>query len=289
MGIYDREYYREEPRGLHLGAPRTMVMNLVVINAVIFLADLLFLGGEARELMALQADLFSHPWQAWQLLTYGFAHADIYHVLFNMLGLWWFGGGMESHYGGRRFLGFYLTGMILAGLGWAASQTWLFQDVNGSVVGASGAVAAVMVLYAIHYPTRMFYFWGVIPVPVWLLVGLFVLQDFVAFRDAARGDNAVLGGRIAYAAHLCGAAYGALYYQFRWSLESLLPGKLSLKRLKPRPKLRIHREAPPEEGDLEDRVDRILEKITRDGEASLSREERRTLEEASRRAQQKRR
>ena len=61
MGIYDREYYREEPRGLHLGAPRTTVMNLVVINAVIFLADLLFLGGEARELMALEADCSATP------------------------------------------------------------------------------------------------------------------------------------------------------------------------------------------------------------------------------------
>lgn len=288
MGIYDREYYREEPRGLHLGAPRTMVMNLVVVNAAIFLVDLLFLKGQVADLLALQADLFRRPWQAWQLVTHGFVHADIFHVLFNMLGLWWFGTEMEHHYGSRRFLGFYLTGTILAGLGWVAAENLLFRDYSGGAVGASGAICAVMVLYAIHYPTRMFYFWGLFPVPVWLLVGVFLLQDFVSLRDAVNGSQEVVA-RIAYAAHLCGAAYGALYYRFRWSLESLLPGRLSLQRLKPRPKLRIHRETPRDGGDLEERLDRILEKIHREGEASLSREERNILEEASRRAQQRRR
>src|SRR5687768_13874738 len=132
MGIYDREYYREEPRGLHLGAPRTMVMYLAVVSAEIFLADLLVLTGDVADLLALEADLFRQPWQAWQLVTHAFVHADILHIVFNMLGLWWFGVEMEHLYGSRRFLGFYLTAAILAGLGWVGAENLLFRDFSAS-------------------------------------------------------------------------------------------------------------------------------------------------------------
>jgi membrane associated rhomboid family serine protease len=289
MGLYDREYYREEPRGFFLGA-QTMVINLVIINVVVFLADWLFFNGDlGKDWLGLRPDLFQHPWFAWQLVTYGFAHdtSSVWHVAFNMLALWFFGREMEAFYGRRELLSLYLTAIIVSGLAWLLTENFVLRRASTvPLVGASGAVIAVMVLFVIHYPTRMIYIWGIIPVPAWLLGVLYLLSDVQAFQaTVAVGENL---DYVAYAAHLGGAAYGAVYYRTRWSLGRLLPKKLSWKALKPRPPLRLHE---PEQDDraLDDRVDQILDKISREGEASLTRDERRTLEEASKRFQRRRR
>lgn len=285
MGIYDRDYYREEPRGFFLGGPRTMVINLVIINIAIYVVDELLLDGQLRDLMHLDPDLARKPWQAYQLLTHGFVHgSDPWHVGMNMLALWFFGRELEMLYGKREFLSLYLTLLVFAGACWVITENLLFNNYKVPAVGASGAVAGVAVLFGIHYPWRTIYIWGILPLPVWLLVAFYLLADLVSFRQSLRGDNVT---NIAYSAHLAGAAYGAFYYRTRWTLGSLLPKGLALKMPKSRPKLRIHE---PSESDqqLNDKVDKILEKIHREGEASLTAAERRTLEDASRRFQKRR-
>jgi hypothetical protein len=87
---------------------------------------------------------------------------------------------------------------------------------------------------------------------------------------------------------LTGAAFAYLFYKTGWQLGSLLPKRLSLARLGRKPRLRV-RSVEEDEDDLGRRVDLILEKINREGQDSLTRDERRTLEKASRRYQQKRR
>jgi membrane associated rhomboid family serine protease len=296
MGIYDRDYFHEERRGLFLGAPRTMVITLVLVTVVLYLVDVLA-NGVLTDALSLKSDLFRRPWQAWQLVTYGFAHdpGGVWHIAGNMLVLWFFGRELELLYGRREFLSLYLTLLIVAGLCWVAFETFVMRTPGPrpvQLIGASGAVAGVAVLFCIHYPTRIIYIWGVLPVPVWALVGLYLVGDFISLRAAARGDGP---GFVAYAAHLGGAAYGGLYYKTRWSLLKLLPGggRLDWRRLRPKlgqPQLRVHE--PDEEDqppDLSARVDAILEKISRQGESSLTPEERQTLEDASRRYQQRRR
>jgi membrane associated rhomboid family serine protease len=289
MGIYDREYYREEPRGFFLGG-QTMVMNLVIINVAIYLVDWLIFQGQLYEWIGLQPDLFQRPWNAWQLVTYGFAHdaASVWHVAFNMLALWFFGREIEMFYGRREFLSFYLTGVMVSGLAWVLAETFLLHGTK-PLVGASGGVLATVILFVIHYPTKSIYFWGIFPIPAWLLAALYLLGDLQGFQRSVEGGG--MFDPTGYAAHLGGAAYGALYYKLRWSLGKLLPAKFSLKSLKSlkaRPSLKLH-EPWREEVDLDQRVDEILDKIGREGEASLTRDERRTLEEASRRYQKKRR
>ncbi len=61
-----------------------MIVNIVIVNAVIFIVDALFLEGRLRSLFAVQSGTLLKPWQWWRLLTYGFAHYDFYHVLFNL-------------------------------------------------------------------------------------------------------------------------------------------------------------------------------------------------------------
>jgi membrane associated rhomboid family serine protease len=291
MGLYDRDYYRDEPRGMVLGGDMSVTMSLILVNAVVFLVDAFAFERPAGvdpnsvgfpEYLGLSSGLIERPYDFWQALTYGFVHdaRSVRHVLFNMIALWIFGRDVETIYGKRLYLQLYLSLIILSGLVWFTINA--FQGANATLIGASGAVTGIMVLYVLHYPTRTFLIWGVFPLPVWAIASLQLLQDIqgVLTRDGA--------GNVAYTAHLAGAAFAFLFYKTGWQLGSLLPKRFSLGRLRPKPRLRVHSEEDEEE-DLARRLDRILEKINREGQDSLTRDERRTLERASRRYQQKRR
>ena len=293
MGVYDRDYYRSDDENRFPGSDQPMVFVLMAITLALFVADY-FSQGRLHDFISLKADLFRRPWNAWQLVTYGFAHdtTSIWHVGLNMFALWLFGRDVEGIYGRRTFAWLYITGLVMAGLAWVVSEqftTWDNPESPPPLIGASGAISAVMVIYAFHFPKRMFYIWFVLPVPAAILIVLYILSDISGALGVS--DR---GGNTAYMAHLGGAAYGFLFYRTQWSFGNIIPrlpaGKAGRKLSWPtrRPKLRLH-EAPPEEPDWQQQVDELLEKISREGEASLTPAERRTLEEASRRFQERRR
>lgn len=297
MGLYDREYYREEGTGLGLRIPETIVVRLILINVVVYLADQLltlhlnaYLGAHVQSL--------TQPWMWWQFLTYGFVHAEApQHIIFNMLGLWFFGKDIEDVYGRKEFLRLYLVLLVVGSVCWALINR-LQGNMFGDVVGASGAVAGIIVLYALHFPQRTILLMFVLPVPAWLVGVLLVVGDALgSLGSGAPGEG---GMNVAYSIHLVGAAFAFLYYRFGWNLGRLTPSGFSLAWLKPRPRLRVHdpgeagedeesRPAADDEQTLSEEVDRILEKIHQQGESSLTRRERRILEDASRRYQQRRR
>jgi membrane associated rhomboid family serine protease len=284
MGLYDRDYVRDQPRGFFLGGDRSMVANLILINVGVYLADALFDGAISQRL-ALRSDLFQKPWNAWQLLTCGFVHAPwIMHVGVNMFELWLFGSDIEGIYGKREFLRLYLSLIVMSSLAWVVSENLLAPAAESRLMlGASGAVSGVLVLFALHFPRRLIYIWGVLPVPAWLLCLLFLIQNLAGFDQMLGGEHV----GIAYVTHLAGAALAFVYYKSGWNLGRLMPRRLSWTLFQRRPKLRVH-EPPQREEDLGRQVDHILEKISREGEASLTQAERHTLEEASRRYQQRR-
>jgi membrane associated rhomboid family serine protease len=119
MGLYDREYYREEPRGIVLGGDMSVNTTLILINAALFIADV-FSESRLSNVLGLEWDLFQHPLKFWQLLTYGFMHdpSNIWHVASNMFFLWLFGRDMETLYGKRLYLQLYLSLVVLSGLVW---------------------------------------------------------------------------------------------------------------------------------------------------------------------------
>lgn len=286
MGLYDRDYVREEPKGFFLGGDRSMVVNLILVNIAVFLADVLIFDKQLSGWMAVRADLFDHPWNCWQLVTAGFAHdpRSIFHIAFNMFGLWMFGTDIEIIYGKKEFLRIYFTMLIISSLVWVLAANAMGKG-DSIMLGASGAVNGLIILFVLHYPRRLVRI-GV-EIPAWLLGTFLIAQDVVGFDRAWQGRRE----EVAYAAHLAGAAFAFLYYKTGWNLGRWLPSfsfKSLKRRLKPGPKLRIHTPATREQ-DLTQEVDRILEKISAQGESSLSAAERRTLEEASRRYQQKRR
>ncbi|MDH3716998.1 MAG: rhomboid family intramembrane serine protease [Planctomycetota bacterium] len=280
MGIYDREYYQEQAPGMHLGGNYSMVTNLVIVNAVIYLVDM-FMKGGLTETLALQSDLIQQPWRCWELVTYGFVHSqdNVIHILGNMFCLWFFGRDVEPIYGKVRFLWFYLTAIIIAGLVGGLGER-LLSGHAVILLGASGGVAAIVILYVFHFPKRTLLVWGILPMRAWVMGVIFLLWDF--FNTFNANSN------VAHTAHLAGAAYGYLFFRTHWDFSRLFPGSGTWRRLRSRPRVRIH-EPDSDEDSLSSEVDRILEKIGRQGESSLTASERKTLEQASRRYQQKHR
>jgi membrane associated rhomboid family serine protease len=279
MGLYDREYVRDEPQGFFVGGARSMVTNLILVNVAVFVLEEI-LGPDFSRTLILQHNLLREPWRAYELLTYGFLHADIPHILWNMLGLWMFGREIETIYGKLEFLRLYLAMIVFGGIVWAGLS--LAEGTGGAVLGASGAVWGVLVLFALHFPRREILAFGIIPMPAWAACVFFAAIDLLGFRRLASGPVAV-------SVHFAGAAFAFLYFRLHWNLGRLTPRSLSKLRLPTRrPSLRIH-DPEVNERDLGRRVDEILAKISSQGESSLTREERRILEDASRRYQQRRR
>jgi membrane associated rhomboid family serine protease len=304
MGFQDRGYSRTPyARG---ASDWSAVNTIIAVNVAVWLANFILAGDLFREVIslpvslndvfALKANLLSKPWQAWQLLTYGFLHDgpsletpgnpfSIWHIVFNMLTLWFFGRPVETITGKGEFLRFYCVAIVLAGLAWVLGEQFtggLFRGPVPRLVGASGGIMAVLAAFIWYYPRETVLIYGVLPVPAWALGVLYLFSDLQGARSHA--------SNVAHVAHLAGAAFGVLYAWRRMDLSSLTewPGKL-LEKLRT-PKLRILRpDDDPSRGTedpdipLDQEVDRILEKISRSGEASLTGSERDTLTRASRR------
>jgi len=286
MGIYDRDYYQQsQPEGISFGGSgnRMMVTNLVLVNVGVYLVDL-FLGGKLSNTFALSSNMLTHPWRAYELLTYGFLHDpnSLGHIFFNMFGLWFFGRDVELKYGRKEFLGFYLSTVVLAGLGWLISGNLFAPGRVSAMIGASGGVMGVLVVYALSFPFRTLLIWGILPMPAWALACLYVLMDVLGASGSTGADD------VAHTAHLTGAACGLLFHRTGWHLGRLVPGSMALKRFKPKPRLRVHDPGHEEEA-MSGQVDEILRKIQQHGQDSLTRKELRILAEASRRYQQKQR
>lgn len=287
MGIYDRDYYQEPEPRFAFRAPRTMVVTLVLINVAVFVIDWLS-GGKLTNFGALPSDVLRRPWDYWQLLSAGFLHdqTSILHLGFNMFVLWMFGREVEAVYGRWEFLRMYLVFLVLASLAWVITTSlWDARTAGGDaipMVGASGAITGILVVFVMNFPRQTILLFGVIPMPAWLMLVMFVLGDLVAFSGGPGSER-----NTAFAAHLGGALCGLVYYRSGINFGRLLPQGMRMPNL-PARRLRLH---DPDEQDrqLNREVDAILEKIHQQGEASLTKKERRTLESASRRFQQRRR
>ena len=218
--------------------------------------------------------------QVWRLLTCAFCHdrLSIWHILFNMLMLYWFGTRLERMYGSREFLLFYLTAAVCSSLAYVGLA--LYTDSNTPAIGASGAVMGVMMLYVIFYPNETILIFWVIPVPLWLLLSVYVLYDLHPVLLALAGDRVFTG--VAHAGHLGGLAFGFIYWKWSLRLEAVF-GRAT--RRWPRHEQAPYREReilPFTERDaLSERVDEVLQKISEQGKESLTDEERDILIRAS--------
>jgi membrane associated rhomboid family serine protease len=210
--------------------------------------------------------------QIWRLVTSAFCHDryGLWHLLFNMLLLCWFGQRLERMYGSHEFLLFYLVAAVCASLAYVGLAYYSGSKIPA--IGASGAIMAVMMLYVIYYPFEQFLLFWFIPVPLWLLLSLYVLYDLHPVLLALAGERMFTG--VAHAGHLGGLAFGFLYWRFGWRMEEILGRVPQVQR---RRRAAVFREPVivpfPRGEELAVRVDEILKKISEQGKESLTAEE----------------
>jgi len=298
MGIENRGYMTDDAaydrsRGSRPGR-WTMVTILIVMNVVVFILQTLNWRTALLE-QWLALDLYDvlHG-QIWRLTTYDFLHSTDeglpLHLLFNMWLLYLTGRRVEDKLGSNEFLAFYLVAGILSGVGFLL---WgVITQTAGVAIGASGAAVAVLIVYALNWPSERWYIYGILPMPVGVLALIAAALDIMPMaQQLLQGHQNK--SHVAHAAHVGGMLFGLLYARFGWRITSFLGNWSNLPR-RPRgasrPPLRVHvPDAEPEPvaqkipPDVEARLDALLEKISQQGEATLTDEERHFLTETSRR------
>ena len=233
MGIYDRDYERGhsygESTGFHLGGSTTWTTKLVILMCVVYALQILFKSsGEIRgndgwftEWFSLHADVLRQPWLAFEFLTYGFLHDvdDFKHILFNGFVFWMFGRSVEHRYGGREYVTFFLAAIVSAGITWVAGELFAQGGLaNATMLGASGGIAAVLLLFCLNFPHQRVYIWGVLPLPAWLFAILFVGMDVFGAVHPHESN-------VAFTAHLGGACFALAYFRAGWRLSGFLPSQ----------------------------------------------------------------
>lgn len=258
------------------------IRTIITINVIVFFIQAL--GGQTLnnflvEYLAFYPSLTSTILQPWRVFSYMFLHAGAFHILFNMLWLWWMGRSVETNLGPRTFLVIFLG----SGIGGALLDVALAQVLGISyVIGASGAVFGVMVAFAYMFP-RM-------PIMLFLLPPIqarYVVAGIIAIEVLFIGSD----DRTARIVHLGGAAVG--YLLIKWHYEGMdlsrfiRPMERWYFRLKNSRKQRKtpHMESVSDvevvEENEESELDEILEKISKSGYENLSDEEKKKLFELS--------
>lgn len=181
---------------------------IVAINVfVFFLSSYVFPSMTARFAMNPLFILYEHSY--YSFFTCMWIHADVMHLFSNMLGLVIFGPILERRIGSREFVLYYLLCGTLSSIAsfvtyYLTGQYFVF------LLGASGALYAVILLFALFFPNAMIYLFGIIPLRAWMLALLYFVMEF--FGQFANDG-------IAHATHLYGLLFGLVYAMVRLRLN----------------------------------------------------------------------
>ena len=206
------------------------------------------------------AQIVSRPWT---IVTYMFLHSPraFTHILFNMLGLYFFGPPVETRLGANRFITLYFVSGI------AGAVLSMVMAPRAAIVGASGAVFGVMLAFAKFWPREKIFLWGVLPVEARILIPITAL---LALWSGMRGSRS----GVADFAHLGGFVGAWIYLQFA-ARSMAAPAKEFKKRIVegvPDPALKNWHKVDPKKAHEvnRDELNRILDKINRHGLNSLT-------------------
>ena len=295
--------------------------NLLLVNIIAFVATwiLQLRGLDLNDLLGLHF-FMAADFQVWQLLTYMFLHSGFTHILFNMFALWMFGVVIENVWGPKKFLFYYISCGVGAGIMQEIAQFFSFyftisaQDptvgfgelfaighqlstqLNGwTTIGASGAVYAILLAFGMIFPNeRIFIFPLPIPIKAKWFVMFYVAIDLFSAMSSS-GDN------VAHMAHLGGMLFGYLMIRY-WNNHPTAGygrsnGRQFFYRLKEnfekrsQPKMKVHKGGTNNREDdwefnarkkqNQEEIDRILDKIRRSGYDSLTKEEKQKLFDSS--------
>jgi membrane associated rhomboid family serine protease len=182
---------------------------LIGINIALFLLNTV--APQTRGFLALNPVLVLRRGFIWQVFTYMFAHANISHILFNMLGLFFFGVQLERRVGSSEFLLYYLLTGTLAGV-FSLLVYWYTGNYQVWLLGASGAVFAILLAFATYFPDARIFVFGILPIKAPLLVTIYAgIELFSQFTSTASG--------VAHLTHLAGFGFGFLYFILRLDIN----------------------------------------------------------------------
>lgn len=258
----------------------SMAIRLVMINVGVF-AFLLIIAALGR----LQVLSFDQTWLAlpvdgtdiffkpWTLLSSIFVHFSLWHLLGNMLFLYFAGSTYEQFFGAKRLLHLYLLGGFAGNLIELLAHAFFpaLQGSSFSVVGASGAIMAIFMALAFSKPQLQVQLFGVFPLRIYLLAVFFFLKDLAGIGTA---------DQIAHFSHIGGALFGIWSVQQFWHIRLARPW-LGLQLNQNKPKMTVHKGGRPltdeqfraNKQERQARLDAILDKISKKGYDALSKAE----------------
>lgn len=265
-GMYGRNTSRLR---MAIGRITPAVKALIAVTAALYFLQYvldLLTGGLFTRMFALSLRGMRYGF-IWQLVTYIFLHGSLVHLLFNMMVLFFIGPETERGTGARHFLIVYFLSGILGGAGWLLMNPY---DA-GLCVGASGSVLGVLAAFAVLYPNRrlILLFFPFYPIKAWVVMLMVLGLDFMLMT--MRPET-----QVAYAVHVVGVIAGGVYTLAVFQ-------RSAFRRFFGDGRTGWRGRGGAEPGGLSaEELDRILDKISRGGMGSLTREERRQLEAAGR-------
>lgn len=269
----------------HQFARLNVAEKLIAINVLIFILDGLstaLLGYSVSQWFHLPKDFLEFFGQPWSLVTYSFFHAGLGHIFWNMLMLYFTGRIFLNLFDGQRFLNVYFLGVIIGGIVFLLSYNVFptLLNTNTALIGASAGVTAVLIFICAYIPNqevRVIFF----TIKLWYVGVFFVLVDLI---QIPYGGN--VGGRLA---HLGGALLGYVYARQLLNGKDIGAGftrfreavaQLFKPREKKAPMKTVYRKdaSGNRMGDYDKmarqkKIDSILDKISKSGYESLSKEE----------------
>lgn len=192
---------------------KLVILNLVIwIVGVLILQGMVFGGDTLFQYFALVPHTVITKYWAWQLLTYMFLHSNgVFHVLFNMLSLWWFGAELEQRWGAKFFLTYYLVCGVGAGVIYVIGaliyylSTGNITAMMAPLVGASGATYGLLLAYALLFGERQIYFMMLFPMKAKWFAVIIGAVEMVTLLDSG------MGSQTANLAHLGGLVVGFVF------------------------------------------------------------------------------
>lgn len=288
--------------------PNNGLAQLIIINVAVFvvlgiLAVVSSIAG-VDSIFAFAYKQFTIPapfgefiFRPWTIITYAFAHSflNLWHILMNMLVLYWFGRVFVDFFGSQKLINLYVLGAIAGGVTYLLAYNLIpfyadRMNMFSGMVGASAAVFAISVATATYFPDHKFFLLFFGPVKIKYLVGIYIFISFLGSVGSNAGGNlAHLGGALMgfiYARQMMkGTEMGTWVFKTMEFIKSFFVHKPKIKVSHRQPKSatssRTSSASKPKSDFSQDEIDKILDKISERGYDSLTKEEKEKLFNAS--------